>query len=68
MKNISQAIKNQGWDHSISADYKEMKYIIEKIRKINLLRGNYDRTLDKQEIKQSKIMRRSIHIKQPIKK
>ena len=67
-KHFTSNKKLQGWDHSISADYKEMKYIIEKIRKINLLRGNYDRTLDKQEIKQSKIMRRSIHIKQPIKK
>jgi len=45
-----------------------MKDIIEKIKKINLIKGNYRRNLVPQEIKMSKLMRRSIHIKNSIEK
>tara|TARA_B100001057_G_scaffold256417_1_gene256608 strand:+ start:71 stop:1072 length:1002 start_codon:yes stop_codon:yes gene_type:complete len=67
-KHFTSNKKLKGWDHSISADFKEMKDIITKIKKINLIKGNYNRKLDIREIKQSKIMRRSIHIKNSLEK
>lgn len=57
-----------GWDHSVSADFKEMKNLVSTTKKSNKLRGKLDRILSKEEIKKSKIMRRSITTKNNIKK
>ena len=59
-KHFTISKKLRGWDHSISADPKEMREIVIKSKKIKNLLGSYEREISKKEFKQSKIMRRSI--------
>ncbi len=51
-----------GWDHSVSADLKEMKNLVKLAKRFYKLKGSLDRKLTSDEIKKSKIMRRSIII------
>ncbi len=60
--------KAKGWDHAVSADFIEMKTLVTATKKSYKLRGILERKLSKDEIKKSKIMRRSITIKKEIKK
>ena len=59
--------KLKGWDHSISADLIEMKNIVSSCKRIELLLGSEKRIVSKNELSQSKIMRRSICATQDIK-
>ena len=67
-KHFTSNKKLKGWDHSISADYKEMSLINKKINKIVLAKGGLDRKLSGAEIKQGRQMRRSIHLKKNLEK
>lgn len=58
----------KGWDHSVSADFEEMKNLVSATKKANKLRGQFERKLSKDEIRKSKIMRRSIVVKNDVKK
>ena len=49
-----------GWDHAVSADFKEMKNLVSSSKRAYNLRGELERKLSQDEIKKSKIMRRSI--------
>lgn len=60
--------KAPGWDHSVSADFNEMKNLVYSSKRIYKLIGSQNRQLSVDEIKKSKIMRRSITIKREIKK
>lgn len=59
-KHFTTSKKLPGWDHSISADPKEMREIVTKAKKIVNLMGAYERKISLNELKQSKKMRRSI--------
>ncbi len=59
-KHFTTSKKLPGWDHSISADPKEMREIVIKTGKISNLLGFYERKISIDELKQSKRMRRSI--------
>ena len=58
--------KSKGWDHSVSADFKEMKELVFSAKRIFRLPGTFERNLSKAELKTSKIMRRSITSKKRI--
>ena len=60
--------KAKGWDHSVSADFKEMKNLVIGSKRAYKLSGELNRKLSKEEIKKSKIMRRSITLKNNLKK
>ncbi len=60
--------KDKGWDHAISADLKEMKNIVKKCKFISSTLGSYKKKITPEELKKSKIMRRSIAIIKNIKK
>jgi N-acetylneuraminate synthase len=60
--------KAKGWDHSVSADYKEMKNLVISSKRAYKLSGKLNRKLSKEEIKKSKIMRRSVTLKNNLKK
>ena len=60
--------KAQGWDHSISADFLEMKNLVISLKRICKITGKYNRQLSTEEIKKSRVMRRSITIKKNIPK
>jgi sialic acid synthase SpsE len=60
--------KAKGWDHAVSADYNEMKNLVISAKKCFDLSGKLERKLSIEEIKKSKIMRRSITIKKDLKK
>lgn len=58
--------KAKGWDHSVSADFKEMKELVLSAKRVFKLPGKFERNLSKSELKNSKIMRRSITSKNKI--
>ena len=60
--------KAKGWDHAVSADYNEMKNLVISTKKCFDLSGKLERKLSIEEIKKSKIMRRSITIKKDLNK
>ena len=59
-KHFTTSKKLSGWDHSISANPSEMREIVENSKKIMTALGSYERKISPRELKQSKIMRRSI--------
>ena len=59
--------KLKGWDHSISADFNDMRSIVSSCRKISILLGSEKRMVTKEEHAQAKVMRRSICAIQNIK-
>ena len=60
--------KAKGWDHAVSADLKEMKNLVKLSKRFYMLKGNPKRILTVDEIRKSKIMRRSITIRRTIEK
>ena len=59
-KHFTTSKKLSGWDHSISANPSEMREIVENSKRIMTALGSYERKISPRELKQSKIMRRSI--------
>jgi sialic acid synthase SpsE len=57
-----------GWDHAVSADPEELKYLVEEGKKIIEALGNYQRILSKDEQEQRKSFRRSIVAKRNLRK
>ena len=60
--------KLKGWDHSISADPKEMKELVRSIKLSKTVLGSFSRSISKEEKQMSKIMRRGIYTLKNIKK
>ena len=60
--------KMNGWDHSISADPKEMEQIVKSTKLCRSLLGSYKRSISKEEKKLSRVMRRGIYISKKIMK
>lgn len=58
----------KGWDHKISADPSDMTSIIKQSKRINVMLGSYNRTISKKENIFKRNMRRSIVVKNFIKK
>ncbi len=56
-----------GWDHSISADPEELKYICEESKKVYLSLGTFERKISEEEKKKVKSFRRSIVLKKDMK-
>lgn len=48
-------------DHSLSADFTEMRYIVNSVRKIEKLLGNFEKKIQNNEKKNVKLMRRSTY-------
>lgn len=60
--------KMEGWDHAISADFKEMSDLVKSTKNIIKIVGNYQRKISKKEIQMSRLMRRGIYTSTKIKK
>ncbi len=60
--------KMSGWDHSISANPKEMEQLVKSTKLCRLLLGSYKRSIGKEEKKLSRIMRRGIYVFKKIKR
>jgi sialic acid synthase SpsE len=58
----------KGWDHAISADYKDMNNIVKSCKFIHGLLGNSKKNISKEENYLSKIMRRSPYVIKTINK
>ena len=54
-------------DHKLSADLKEMKKIVQGIRRIDNMKGKYLKIINKDENKNFNLMRRSLYAKKNIK-
>ena len=54
--------KAKGWDHSISANPKEMSNIVKSCKLIQKLLGNSKKKISKEENNLGKLMRRSIYV------
>ena len=54
-------------DHKLSADLKEMKKIVQGIRRIDNMKGKYSKIINKDENKNFNLMRRSLYAKKNIK-
>jgi N-acetylneuraminate synthase len=67
-KHFTDNKKSAGWDHSISADFKEMKSIVNSCKKIKGLTGKMNRQISQEEIKQGNIMKRSVITSKDIEK
>jgi sialic acid synthase SpsE len=67
-KHFTHNKKSAGWDHSISADFKEMKYIVNSCKKASNLIGTMKRQISREEIKQGNIMKRSVVTSKDIEK
>ena len=57
-----------GMDNQMAIEANEMKMLVEKCNNVHIAMGNHNRTLSKDEIKQRKVMRRSIVSQSNIKK
>ena len=57
-----------GWDHSISADPKEMAKLVKSTKLCRSLLGSYKRSISKEEKELSRVMRRGIYVSEEIKK
>lgn len=53
-------------DHSLSADFLEMRYIVNSVRKIEKLLGNFEKKIQNNEKKNIKSMRRSTYTSKKI--
>ena len=60
--------KAKGWDHKISADFNEMKKLTDIIQRNSLIIGSKKKKISNDEIKLSKVMRRSIIINKKLQK
>ncbi len=60
--------KMSGWDHSISADPKEMEKLVKSTKLCRSLLGSYKRSISKEEKQLSRVMRRGIYVSKEIKK
>ena len=58
----------KGWDHKISADPDDMASIIQQSKRINVMLGSYNRSISKKENIFKRNMRRSVVVKNFIKK
>ena len=67
-KHFTDSKKRVGADHSLSADYNEMKKIINFSKEFNILRGNGQIHPTKKELNYKKYFRKGIYAKKDIKK
>ena len=67
-KHFTLSKKMKGWDHTISADPKEMQQLVRSTKLCKILKGKFERIVSNDEKKLSKIMRRGIYVSNEIKK
>jgi len=57
-----------GWDHRVSADFNDLKILVNESRRISKSLGRYTRKISNEELEKRKIMRRSLVAKNKITK